>query len=101
MVDQCPRPTVEAGDVRATAGTGDGEYVGLAVAVDVPGADADAAGEAHVVGEEAREPRLGVVLPGIDADVGSAAGVGADDDVGEAVAVDVAGRHEAAAGEVH
>ena len=86
-------------DVGAAAGAGAGDDVGAAVAVDVAGGDADAAGEAGGVGEEARRSarcRLGAAE---DLDMRPAAGAGAGDDVGEAVAVDVAGGDEDAAGE--
>src|SRR5207247_657882 len=56
------------------------------------------AGETHVIGEEVKEWR--VVRAAEDDDVRSAPRVGADDDVGEAVAIDVAGGDERAPGEV-
>src|SRR5207245_523452 len=82
--------------VRSAAASGAADHVGEAVAVHVAGRDADAAGEVQVVGEEVVED--GTVLATEDGDVGPAAGVGADDDVGVAVAVDVAGGHVGAAG---
>src|SRR5205085_9261131 len=91
----------EDGDVRAAAGAGAADDVGEAVAVHVGRGHADAAGEVHVVGEEAGQAGLGVVLAGKDGDVGPAAGVGAADDVREAVVVRVAGRQRHAAGEAH
>src|SRR5207248_5459152 len=74
-----------------------GDDVGVAVAVHVAGRDADAAGEMDVAGHEVHQHR--VVFAAEGDDVGAAALVGADDDVGEAVAVEVAGRHVLAAGE--
>src|SRR5437660_1252363 len=56
----------------------------------------DAAGEARIVGEKAEQP--GTVLAADDGDVGSTATVGAADDIGETIAVGVAGRHPDAAG---
>src|SRR5205823_8042670 len=53
--------------------------------------------EAGPEGEEAADLRVGGAVE--DLDVGEGAGVGADDDVGHAVAVNVAGRHEDAAAE--
>src|SRR6267378_2534180 len=85
-------------DVRPAAGPGPGDDVGPAVTVDVAGGHPHAAGEAHVVWEKAEQ--WGAVLAGEGEDVGAAAGVGADDDVGKAVTVDVARRHEAAAREI-
>src|SRR5205823_2367724 len=87
------------GDVGPAAGAGPGDDVGAAVTGHVSGGDAHAAREGNVVREVADQRHA--VLAGQDEDVGAAAGVGADDDVGVAVAVGVAGRHVAAAGEVH
>src|SRR5207248_10583474 len=72
-------------DVGPAAGPGPADDVRDAVAVGVAGRDADAAGEAHVVGEEVVQHR--VVLAAVDGDVGAAAGVRDDNDVGKAVAV--------------
>src|SRR5204862_6308688 len=57
----------------------------------------DPTGEARVVGEETRQQRK--VLAAEDLDVRAAAGAGPGDDVGEAVAVDVAHGHVDAAAE--
>src|SRR5262249_61086199 len=74
-----------------------GRAGGAAAAVDAAGRDVDAAGEAGVVGEETLQQRA--VLAAEDLDVRRDARPGAGDDVGGAVAVDVAGGHEHAAGE--
>src|SRR5438876_957487 len=55
------------GDVGSAAAAGPGDDLGLAVAVGVAGAHADAAGEGGVVGEEAQEP--GQVLAAEDGDI--------------------------------
>src|SRR5262249_13249022 len=80
----------------AALGQADDE-VGVAVAVDVPGRDVDAAGVVQRPGRETVEQ--GQVGAAEDLDVGAAAGPGAGDDVGDAVAVDVADRHPPLAGE--
>src|SRR5205807_2416249 len=84
-------------DVRPAASPGPGDDVRLAVAIDVASGDVDPAGEARVVGEEAHEERT--VGAAEDLDVRASPGPGAGDDVGDAVAVDVADGHPHAAGE--
>src|SRR5947209_3903066 len=74
-----------------------GEDVAEAVAVDVATRDADAAGEADVVGHEVVHHRA--VFAAESDDVRPAALVGPDDDVGETVAVEVGGGQVLAAGE--
>src|SRR5581483_9507879 len=81
--------TVKVGHVRPAAGSGAGDNVGDAAGSDIAGRDADAAGELRMEGEEVGEH--GAVLAAEYDDVGSAAGVGAGDDVGTAVAVHIAG----------
>src|SRR5581483_11439550 len=83
----------EDGDVGSAADAGAANNIGEAVAIDVGAGDANAARKVHVVGKEAVQAGVGVVCAGVNADVRSAAGIGAHDDVGEAVAIDVAGRH--------
>src|SRR5262249_35180680 len=82
-----------------------GDDVRDPVPVHVAGGDPHAAGEIRVVREEARNrvgrPGQRQVRSAPDhGDVGSAAGVGADDHVGVAVAVHVSGRDVAAAGKI-
>src|SRR5262249_17030963 len=92
-----PVAVCSAGDlyVRPAAGRGGGDVVSLAVAVHVAGRHLDAAAEGGVVGVEALEN--GAVLAAERLDVRPAAGAGAGDQVGEAVAVDVADGDEDAA----
>src|SRR5262249_1720152 len=96
---------VEHLDVRDVAGAGDD--VGEAVAVDVGDADEDAALELGAarrrrIGQKARQQVavVDVARPGEHLDVRHRALAGADDDVVDAVAVDVARRHACAAHEV-
>src|SRR5262249_23729325 len=113
----------EEGDRKGEIGTGTGYDVGSPVAVHVPGryphaaqaaaavaarSPADAQ-EAAVVAEEAPPPcgrqnlaaRIDLEKPGSvnDPDVWLSARAGADDDLGLAIAIDVASRHVDAAGE--
>ena len=85
----------------ATSGAGarprHGEELDLAVIRQVEGGDLHAARERGVVGEEAADLGEGGAVP--DADVRAAARAGPGDDVGQAIAVDVAGRDVHAAGE--
>src|SRR5262249_55724389 len=92
------RHPVEDADLgpAALAG-GDDDFV-LAVAIDVAGGDVDAASKEGVKGEELGEDSLGAGVEHLD--VRAAQLAGARDDVGLAVAVDVAGRHADAAAEV-
>jgi hypothetical protein len=83
--------------VRPAAEAGPGDHIRFAVVVHVAGRHLDAAGEGGVVGEEAQQG--GTVAAADDLDVRAAGRPGAGDEVGEAVAVDVAGRDEGAAGE--
>src|SRR5205807_41239 len=82
---------VEHLDVRPTAVTRSGDDVSAAVAGDVAGCDRHPAVEADVVGVEAPQDGVGGAVE--DLDVRPRARAGADDDVGAAIAVDVAGRH--------
>ena len=91
------RSAVERLDVRAAAGPGPGDDVGIAVAVDVAGGHAHAAGESGGIGEEVVDDVI--VGAAEDLDVRPAAGAGPGNDVGLAVAVDVADGHVDAAGE--
>src|SRR5205823_3238975 len=75
-------------DVRATARAGAGNDVGLAVAVHVAGGHGHAAAKQRVVGEERMDHGSRQAVE--DLDVGAARGARAGDEVGEAVAVDVA-----------
>ncbi len=84
--------------MRTAAGTGGRDDIGPAVAVVVGRADADAAAEAAAVGEEVRQ-QVGRIRAAEDPHVRAAAGAGAGDDVGPAIAVEVARRHVDAAGE--
>src|SRR5262249_21065789 len=59
--------------------------------------DVDAEGEARVVGEEVADQGPGLAVEDLDA--GAAAGAGADEDVGDAVVVNVAHGDADAAGE--
>src|SRR5438128_4047727 len=87
----------ENGNIRSAAGARTGNDLRLAIAVHVSSGDIDACGEIWIVGKEARQERaIGATE---DGDIGAAAGPGATDDVGVAVAVDVAGCHAHAAGE--
>src|SRR5439155_1717624 len=96
-------------DVRAAAGAGAEDELGLAVEVEVVGRDANAASEAGVEGEEAPQQggvgdlAVGLELTQLGAidelDVRAAAGAGADDDVGPPVVVDVVRTDGDAAGE--
>src|SRR5262249_54440725 len=89
-------PAVDA-DV-GVAGSGPGDHVGIAVAVDVAdghvGADVELQGVGEELGDQTLaagvELALGDVLTGVDVDVGVAGG-GAGNDVGVAVVLDVAG----------
>jgi hypothetical protein len=76
---------------------GGGDDLGPLPGRRVGAGDADAARGRGVVSGEAAQERS--VLAAEDLDLGAAAGVGAGDDVGSAVAVNVAGRHEGAAPE--
>src|SRR5438132_496704 len=82
--------------MRPAARAGAGNDISPAVAVHVPGRHPDAAGERGVVSEEAVQH--GSVLTAEDLDVRAAAGVGADDDVAETVAVDISSGDVDAAG---
>src|SRR5262249_6627183 len=85
-------------DVRAGARAGADHEVGVAVAVDVGHGHADAAAEDRGEGVEAGQK--GAVPAAEDLDVAAGpSGPGAGDDVGEAVAIDVARRHAHAAAE--
>src|SRR5262245_61938307 len=85
----------------AAARAGPGKDLGNAVAVDVAGRYADAAGEEAAVvrreHEELIDDRMGLAIDGPNRRI--AARTGADDDVGEAVAGQIAGRDRDAAGE--
>src|SRR5436190_759210 len=95
-VNLLARDRIEGAHVGTAAGTGAADNIGKAVAIRVARGHADAAGEVDVVGEEAHEPAA--VLAAEHGHVRSAASVGAAADVGEAVAIDVAGGHIDAAG---
>src|SRR5207248_4240834 len=73
-VDRVAGFAVEDGDVRPAAGAGRGNDVEDAVAVHVVDGDADATGEARVVGEEVEQERARGGVE--DLDVRAAAGVG-------------------------
>src|SRR5262249_31773869 len=90
-----PGDAVEDLDVPAGADGPAGDDLGLAVAVEVRRADAEAAGEARV-GELAQHRRPGGRVEGLQV---RAAPEGAGDQLGAAVAVEVAGRQGDAAGE--
>src|SRR5262245_13352225 len=96
LVKDCTRP-VEDADVRPAAGTGAGDDLGAAVAVDVHGVDHHAATEGRGVGEELPEYSPG--RPAERAHVRPTAGPRARDDVRLAVAVDVGRRDGHASGE--
>src|SRR5947209_2842211 len=97
-VQQRQAHAVEDFDQRRPSGTGAGEDVGPAVAVDVTDGHAhDALEEGRAEGEEVGDQAAGLAVE--DLNLWTRTRVGAHDDVGEAVAVDVAGRHEDAAGE--
>ncbi len=72
--------------------------VGLAVAVEIAGRHVHAAGEGRGRGVEAGE--LEAVPAAGDGDLRSTAGIGPHDDIGVAVAIDVAGRHPDTAGQL-
>src|SRR5262249_37886761 len=78
-------------DVRAATLAGPGDDVGTAVAMEVAGGYVPAAAESRGVGEESEQspPAGSAECP----DVRAAAVAGAGDDVGRAVAVDIADRH--------
>src|SRR5207244_230224 len=84
-------------DIGTAAGAGARDDVGLAVAVEVRGRHVDPGSKTGIVSKEAGEPAA--VFAAENADVGTAAGAGAADDVGEAIAVGVAGGHANAARE--
>ena len=67
--------------------SGGDDQVGQAVAVDVPGRDVDPAGECGL--ERVDRKQLGLRDAVEDADARRPAGAGADDQVGDAVAVEV------------
>src|SRR5581483_6336475 len=73
--DQGARLAVEHLDVRPAARAGGGDDVGHAVAVHVPGGDADAAAEAGVVGQD-RAHEVGAAI--VDVDHGRPARAGPD-----------------------
>ena len=79
---------IEDFDVWSAADAGRGDDVGQPVEIDVAGRDAHAAGKCQVERHEALEH--GTVGAAEDLDVRSAAGIGADDDVVETVAVHIA-----------
>src|SRR5207253_6051203 len=87
-LDEAAGRAAEDLDVRAAAGAGPGDDVGLAVAVHVARGHGHAAAEERVVGEKRidHRPRQAVE----DLDVRPAGRARAGDQVGEAVAVDVA-----------
>jgi len=85
--------------VRAAGRTGAGDDLVDAIAVEVAGADVDAAGERRFVGVEAREYRERAAVVAERLNVRPASGTGARDDVADSVAVDVAHRHFHTAGE--
>src|SRR5262249_43528506 len=67
------------------------------VLVDVTGGHEEAGGQGRAEGEEVAQHGAGVAVEGPD--VGGAAGAGRGDDVGHAVAVDIANRYAHAASE--
>ena len=82
--------------MRTAAGPGRRDDVGTSVVIDVCGSHTHAAGERRIVrGERARDR---AVAAAEDDDVRSNARIRPRDDIGEPVAVDVAGRHEHATG---
>src|SRR5262249_51835146 len=85
------------GHFRPAALVGRGDDVRAAVPVDVGGRHERAAGEGCRQGEEVANQLKRLALE--DADLRAAAGAGGADDVGHAVAVDVAHGHARAAGE--
>ena len=87
---------VEDADARAAALVGRDDEVGLAVAVDVAGRDVDATGEGRLEGIDRKEH--GVRNTVEDFDVRRPAGAGADDQVGDAIAVEIGGGGADAAG---
>ena len=89
--------SVEDDDLRAATGAGTDDDVGLAVAVHVAGRQEQATGEGRREGIEGGQQAEALAVE--DGDLGAAAGSGGGDDVGEAVAVDVAGGDADAAGE--
>ena len=105
VVERAETAAVDTG-FRIAAGAEAVDDVVIAVAVDVAGGDADAAGEGWGVGEEevAQEASgAGVGDDGAEiegAEVGAAAGARAGDDVVAAVAVDIADGDVDTAGEV-
>src|SRR5262249_6420995 len=82
-------------DVRAAAGTRAGNDVVKAVAIDVAGRHKNAAAEVHIVGVKAAN--FSSVLPVEDLDVRAAPRPGASNDIGHAIARDIARCHADAA----
>ena len=81
--------------MRSASGIGPGDDVGMAVVIEIAGGHEDTAAEAGVIGEEAADG-AGKLLAGQaveHTDVRPAARTGSRDDVGRAVAVDIAGRN--------
>src|SRR5947209_5127547 len=101
--DSAVKTAIDA-NVRAAAGSGAADDVSLGKGNAAEGGNnvadghADAAREGLIIGKKAEQPRA--VLAAEDRDVRSAAAVGAANDVGEAVAVHIAGRDVGAAREV-
>ena len=87
---------VEVPLVRSTAGAGPGHKVGVAIGIEVGAGNADAASERSVVGQKTSERRRADAVEHFH--VRSAASTGASDNVGAAVVIEIAGRHEDAAG---
>src|SRR5262249_45378325 len=106
-LDLCAFGAVDHRDARAGAWAGAHDEIGPAVAVQIVCAHADASGDAGGEGEEAgqhgaiRDLTVGLDLVKFravdDLDARGGAWAGADDDVGAAIAVDVARRDEDAA----
>src|SRR5262249_21226860 len=99
---------VKNADLRQPTRPGPSDDVGLAVAVDVARRNADTAAERLWKGEEVEQDGIGGAAESLDLRQGThvqagddvwEAGVGTNDDIGLAVAIDVAGSHEDAAAE--
>src|SRR5207248_948607 len=100
MINERSGQAVETANVRTAAGPGHRENVRLTVAVTIDRGDADTAGETRVVGEEVERLRHGGSAHVEDDHVWSAAGARPGDNIGPAIAVDVAAGYVNTGGEI-
>src|SRR5438128_5605276 len=98
MIESRSRHAIEDAHVRSAARSWPCQDDSLAVAV--PSTHAHASGKAGVVGEEIREQAAAVAVDAENGNVRSAAGAGAGNDLGFAVAVHVSSGDIDACGEI-